>query len=339
VVPLAQARARARKTDWRETDIPIPEFLGTRAIRDQSLRELVNYIDWTPFFHAWDLRGVWLPDEGRFKSSNPEVVAQAEKLHADALALIDRIIAEKRFTARGVFGFFPANAVGDDIEVYSDESRSEARAVLHTLRQQIEKEPGKPNEALADFVASRGENSRGEGLQPSSARRDYIGAFVVGIHGADEFAGELSEKLHDPYLSVMAKALADRFAEAFAELLHHRARVAWGIERPNEFTNEQLIKEHYRGIRPAPGYPSQPDHTEKDTLFSLLDAEVQTGVSLTESRAMQPGAAVCGLYFSHADSHYFSISDLQRDQIEDYAARKRLSVGEVEKWLGPWLGY
>ena len=172
VIPLAEARARSRKTDWRETAIAVPEFLGTRVIREQSLRELASYIDWTPFFHAWELRGVWLADEGRFKSSNPEVVTQAEKLHADALALIDRIISEKRFSARGVFGFFPANSAGDDIEVYADESRREVRAVLHTLRQQIKKEPGKPSEALADFVAPRGERFCGEGLRPSIIESD-----------------------------------------------------------------------------------------------------------------------------------------------------------------------
>ncbi|MGI8604050.1 MAG: methionine synthase [Verrucomicrobiales bacterium] len=369
VIALAEARKRALQTDWATVDIGVPEFFGTRIIKNQSLRELVTYFDWTPFFHSWELRGVWLFNETRFKSSNPAVVEQATKLHADALELLERIIAEKRFTARGIHGFFPANSVGDDIYVYADETRSEVRCVLHTLRQQIAKEPGKPNEALADYVAPRGEARHpakahgrpGGGVEPpgafvvtgeapaplsgilrseaSATWRDYIGAFVVGIHGADEFSLELSQRENDPYLSLMAKALADRFAEAFAELLHHRARVAWGYERPNEFTSEQLIKEHYRGIRPAPGYPAQPDHTEKDILFDLLDASAATGVTLTESRAMHPGSSVSGLYFSHPQSHYFSISDLQRDQVEDYARRKNMSAGEMEKWLGPWLGY
>ena len=327
VLPLAEARANAVKTDWSALTPAVPEFLGTRVIADQSLRELVTYFDWTPFFHSWELRGVWKPEEGRFQSSKPEVVEQAHKLHEEALELLERIIAEKRFTARGIYGFFPANAVGDDIEIYTDETRSEVRCVFHTLRQQIKKENDRPNEALADYVAPK-----------DTGRRDYLGGFVVGIHGAHEFAAEL-ESQSDPYLSIMTKALADRFAEAFAELLHHRARVAWGYERPNEFGNNELIKEIYRGIRPAPGYPSQPDHTEKETLFALLDAPAQTGVTLTESCAMHPGAAVSGIYFSHPESHYFMISDLQKDQIEDYAARKGLSVEDMEKWLGPWLGY
>jgi len=242
--------------------------------------------------------------------------------------MLERIIAEKRFTPRGCFGFFPANSTGDDIEVYTGESRSEVRCTFHTLRQQIVKGSGKPNWALADFLAPK-----------DSGRPDYIGGFVVGIHGADEFAKEIEEKEHDPYLAIMIKALADRFAEAFAEHLHHRARVLWGYETEEELTNDQLIHENYRGIRPAPGYPSQPDHTEKETLFDLLDAEAQTGVSLTESCAMHPGSAVSGLYFSHPESRYFMVSDLQKDQVEDYAKRKGMELAVVEKWLGPWLGY
>lgn len=327
VVSLEAARANAVPTDWTSYKPAVPEFLGTRVIKDQSLRELATYIDWTPFFHSWELRGVWVYGENRFKSSNPEVVEQAMKLHADALEWLERIIAEKRCTARGIYGFFPANSRGDDIVVFTDETRTTERCTFHTLRQQIEKSgpsDGKFNEALSDYVAPSG--------------KDYIGGFVVGIHGADEFAAELKAQ-HDDYGAIMVKAIADRFAEAFAELLHHRARVEWGYERPNEFNNEQLIKENYRGIRPAPGYPAQPDHTEKTILFDLLDAEAQTGVSLTESMAMHPGAAVSGLYFSHPESHYFMISDLQKDQIEDYAARKGMTVEAMEKWLSPWLGY
>jgi 5-methyltetrahydrofolate--homocysteine methyltransferase len=327
VVSLEAARANAVPTDWTSYKPAVPEFLGTRVIKDQSLRELATYIDWTPFFHAWELRGVWVYGENRFKSSNPEVVEQAMKLHADALEWLECIIAEKRCTARGIYGFFPANSRGDDIVVFTDESRTTERCTFHTLRQQIEKSgpaDGKFNEALSDYVAPSG--------------KDYAGGFVVGIHGADEFAAELKAQ-HDDYGAIMVKAIADRFAEAFAELLHHRARVEWGYERPNEFNNEQLIKENYRGIRPAPGYPAQPDHTEKTILFDLLDAEAQTGVSLTESMAMHPGAAVSGLYFSHPESHYFMISDLQKDQIEDYATRKGMTVEAMEKWLSPWLGY
>jgi cobalamin-dependent methionine synthase I/methionine synthase I (cobalamin-dependent) len=324
---LAEARSHAVATDWSAYTPPVPEFLGTRVIRDQSLRELATYIDWTPFFHSWELRGVWLYGENRFKCSDPAAAEQAMKLHSDALAWLERIITEKRCTARGIFGFFPANRRGDDIDVFTDDSRTTRRCTFHTLRQQIAKSgssDGKANEALADYIAPDG--------------RDFLGGFVVGIHGADEFAEELKQQ-NDDYGAIMVKAIADRFAEAFAELLHHRARVAWGYERPNEFNHEQLIRENYRGIRPAPGYPAQPDHTEKTILFDLLDATSQTAVSLTESMAMHPGAAVSGLYFSHPESHYFMISDLQKDQIEDYAERKNMPVSEVERWLSPWLGY
>ena len=353
VISLAAARASvpALESDY----VPaVPTFLGTRVFSSAqtatsdlagadrtmeaqatgdvpipiSLSELVDYIDWTPFFHTWELRGVWLRQEARFKSSNPEVVEQAHKLYADASALLERIVRENLFEARGIFGFWPANRNGDDIQIWADESRTTECAVFHTLRQQIAKESGKPNFALADWVAPR------SAAHPA----DYLGAFVVGIHGGDEFAAEM-DRQNDPYNSIMAKALADRLAEAFAELLHHRARVAWNYEAPDQFGIQELIKENYRGIRPAPGYPAQPDHTEKDALFALLNASTATAVTLTESKAMHPGAAVCGLYFSHPDSHYFMISELQKDQIEDYAARKGQSIEETEKWLGPWLGY
>nr|WP_193211905.1 methionine synthase [Luteolibacter marinus] len=325
-IGIAEARALGRQTDWTGYTPPVPEFTGTRAIPNQSLRELVDYIDWTPFFHAWELRGVWDRETGVLKTRNEEGAKEAAKLHADAVNLLEKIIAEKRFTARGIYGFFPANADGDDIVVWENEDRTRERTRFHTLRQQIKKESGKPNEALSDYIAPRG------------AGKDYIGGFVVGIHGADEWAAEL-EQAHDPYNSIMAKAIADRLAEAFAELLHHRARVAWGYERPNEFGANELIKELYRGIRPAPGYPAQPDHTEKPILFDLLQASEASGVTLTESCAMHPGAAVSGLYFSHPESHYFAISEIQKDQLEDYARRKGISTGEAERWLGPWLGY
>ena len=326
VVGIVEARAKARLTDWTAYTPPVPEFTGTRVIANQSLRELAEYIDWTPFFHAWELRGVWDREAGVLKTKNEEGAKEAAKLHAEALDLLEKIIAEKRFTARGIYGFFPANADGDDIIVWNDESRTSEKTRFHSLRQQIKKESGKPNEALSDYVA------------PQGCGKDFIGGFVVGIHGADEWAAEL-EAAHDPYNAIMAKALADRLAEAFAELLHHRARVAWGYERPNEFGANELIKELYRGIRPAPGYPAQPDHTEKPILFDLLGAAEATGVTLTESCAMHPGAAVSGLYFSHPESHYFAISEIQKDQLEDYARRKGMSVAEAEKWLGPWLGY
>ncbi len=321
---LEQARAAGPQIDWASYVPPVPSFTGVRVV-DQDLRELVKYIDWTPFFHAWELRGVWDREKNVLKTRDEAGAAEAAKLHQDALEWIERILNEKRFEAKGIYGFFPANADGDDLIIWQDASRASERCRLHSLRQQVRKDSGKPNVALADWVAP----VNGE---------DYIGGFVVGIHGAHEFADEL-EKAHDPYGSIMVKAIADRFAEAFAECLHHRARVDWGYEVEGELTQDQLIHENYRGIRPAPGYPAQPDHTEKPILFGLLGAEAATGVSLTESCAMHPGAAVCGLYFSHPDSHYFAISELQKDQVEDYARRKGMSVEQAEKWLGPWLGY
>ena len=313
---LANAQTNKVKFDWANYNPPIPEFTGTRTIESQSLRELVNYIDWTPFFHTWELRGVWNPETETLKTKNEEGAKVAKDLYLEAKELLEKIIAKKRFTASGIYGFFPAKAVGDDIHL------PEHDTTFHTLRQQ-NKKSGKPNYALSDYVAPEG---------------DHIGGFVVGIHGADEWAAELREK-NNIDEALMVQALADRFAEAFAELLHHRARIAWGIERPGQFNQSELIHEKYQGIRPAPGYPSQPDHTEKPTLFKLLKTKEEIGVELTESCAMHPGSAVCGLYFSHPDSHYFMIDNLQKDQIEDYAARKEITKEEAEKWLGPWLGY
>ncbi len=561
-VSLADARANKFGGDWSDYSPPVPQFLGARPIEKQSIRELINYIDWSPFFHAWELRGVWEPETGTLKTRNPAMAAQAAQLYEEAQELLERIVSENRFIARGVYGFFPANSDGDDLVVWTDATCHAERTRLHTLRQQIAKNSGKPSFALADFVAPRGgafqaprpspqptfpkndqpirkehwgnlphwyqdggtyavtfrlgdslprsaiqsyrlekerlrrllaqameegqeqlqidckrrldelfrtmldaaldaghgacwmnrpgvarivaaaiqhfdgerydlgawcvmpnhvhlllkpkaghqlseilrsikrqsaleanrllertgrfwqkenydrlirdeeeywnqsryaeRNAYAAGLEnwqfcshihdpvegPEAGRlksaatgADFIGAFVLGIHGADEWAKHLEDEEHDPYHAIMVKALADRCAEAFAELLHHRARVAWGFERPNEFSREELIHENYRGIRPAPGYPAQPDHTEKALLFDLLGASEATGVSLTESQAMHPAAAVCGLYFSHPESRYFAITDLQKDQVDDYAGRKGLSVAECEKWLGPWLGY
>jgi 5-methyltetrahydrofolate--homocysteine methyltransferase len=331
-ISLADAQQNAFQVDWSRYSPPVPEFLGTRVIEKQSLRELAHYIDWSPFFHAWELRGVWDPESETLKTRNAAGAEQAATLYQEALELLEQIIAEEHFTARGIYGFFPANAQGDDLIVWNDETRNTEQTRLHTLRQQLAKSSGKPHYALSDFVAPCG--SPGD---PAPA--DYLGAFVVGIHGADEWAKHLDEEEHDPYRSIMVKALADRYAEAFAELLHHRARVAWGIERSNEFSSEELIHENYQGIRPAPGYPAQPDHTEKPLLFDLLAASEKTGVILTESQAMHPAAAVCGLYFSHPESRYFAITDLQKDQVESYAARKKMPLRECEKWLGSWLGY
>ena len=322
---IAEARAAGPKLDWANYTPPVPSFTGTRTLSNPSLRELTKFIDWTPFFHAWELRGVWDRKTDTLKTKNAEGAAEAAKLYQDAIDWVDRIIREGRLRAEGIYGFFPANAEGDDIIVWADEARTVERMRFHSLRQQLKKDSGKPNVALADWVAG-------------GVVKDYIGGFVVGIHGAHEYADELDKEI-DPYGSIMVKAIADRFAEAFAEFLHHKARVEWGYETEDELTHDQLIHENYRGIRPAPGYPAQPDHTEKPPLFELLGAPAATGVTLTESCAMHPGAAVCGLYFSHPDSHYFALSELQKDQIEDYARRKGISLQEAERWLAPWLGY
>ncbi|MEM9079356.1 MAG: methionine synthase [Verrucomicrobiota bacterium] len=314
----AQANKFVPADGWDNYTPPVPEFIGTRTIESQSLRELATYIDWTPFFHAWELRGVWDPEEKVLKTRKEGAPEEAAKLYAEANELLEEIIQKKLLTAKGIYGFFPAHADGDDI-VLPDHNTT-----FHTLRQQRKKDDNKPNFALADYVS------------PNSG--DHLGGFVVGIHGAHELADQY-EANNDPYKSIMVKAVADRLAEAFAELLHHRCRIAWGIERPNQFNHTELIKEVYQGIRPAPGYPAQPDHTEKPLLFELMKASEETGVELTESCAMHPGAAVCGLIFSHPDSHYFVISNLQKDQVEDYAQRKGQTLEEAEKWLGPWLGY
>jgi 5-methyltetrahydrofolate--homocysteine methyltransferase len=333
LLSIAESREKAFKCDWSTQEIAKPNFIGTKVHEGTDMVAILRpFIDWSPFFHSWELRGRWITAEGRFSSSHEdaEMKAKAEeeavKLFKNANDLLDRITAEKRFNPRGVFGFFPANSIGDDIEVYADDTRSSVKAVFHTLRQQVIKKDT-PNYALSDYIAPK-----------DSGRADYIGGFAVGIHGADDFAHEF-EKAHDPFSAIIVKALADRFAEAFAEYLHKQARVAWGYEKPEDFTNEDLVKERYRGIRPAPGYPSQPDHTEKPILFDLLDASAKTGVDLTESMAMHPGSAVSGLYFSHPDVHYFGISVLAKDQVEDYAKRKGQTIEEAEKWLGPWLSY
>ncbi len=317
-------RARANRTpiDWQSTEISCPSFTGTRVLQDFPLDEIAKFIDWSPFFHTWEMAGVYprILDDA-------VVGEQARKLFADAQELLDRIVREKLLTARGVYGFWPANSVGDDIELYTDESRSNVLATFHTLRQQTEKRSGQHNQALADFIAPR-----------ESGRIDFIGAFAVtaGI-GLDALCAHF-ERDHDDYSSIMAKALADRLAEAFAELLHKRARTDW--YRADEILSiEDLIKERYRGIRPAPGYPAQPDHTEKRTLFDLLDAESKTGITLTESFAMLPASSVSGLYLGHPQAKYFALGRIERDQVEDYARRKGINIQEAERWLGSVLNY
>jgi 5-methyltetrahydrofolate--homocysteine methyltransferase len=321
---LADARANAPRIDFTKTKPPTPVFLGIKTFRDYDLAELVETIDWTPFFQTWELTG-------RFPAilDDPKIGEVARSLYDDARKMLDRIVQEKWFTAQATIGFWPANAAGDDIIVYADETRAKPIATLHTLRQQLEKREGRFNTALSDFIA------------PTSSRvPDYIGGFVVtaGI-GEDEVA-ERFKKENDDYSSILCKALADRLAEAFAERMHARVRREfWGYAPDENLSTEDLILEKYVGIRPAPGYPAQPDHTEKATLFELLDAENTAGVKLTESFAMWPGSSVSGLYFSHPESFYFGVGKIERDQVEDYAARKGFGVEETERWLAPILNY
>ncbi len=324
MLTLAAARANKANIDWAAYTPPAPGKLGVSTFKNYPLDELARYIDWTPFFITWELHGKYPAI-----LTDAKVGTEATKLHHDAQALLKRLIADRALAAHGVIGLFPANSVhDDDIEVYADESRQQPRAVLHTLRQQDEKPPGRPNRALADFIAPR-----------TSGKRDYIGAFAVTIAGADELAKQF-EAGHDDYNAIMVKALADRLAEAFAERLHERVRKEFWGYAPNEALDyDAMVREEYQGIRPAPGYPACPDHTEKALLFKLIDAGKNAGVTLTESFAMWPAAAVSGFYFSHPESQYFAVGKLGKDQIEDYARRKGMDVATVEKWLSPNLGY
>jgi 5-methyltetrahydrofolate--homocysteine methyltransferase len=310
-------------SEWDERHISVPEFTGRRVLADLPLSELVPLIDWAPFFHAWEIRGRY-PD----LLNDPVRGEAARELFANARELLQRIVEEKLFTASGVYGFYPANSEGDDIVVYTDVTRAKERTRLHTLRQQKASPRGKPQMALADFVAPR-----------DSGLLDYIGAFAVTAgHGAQELA-ERFDKEHDQYNSIMAKALADRLAEAFAEYLHKHARAEWGYGKSEQLSPEDLIAERYRGIRPAPGYPAQPDHTEKPIIFDLLQAHEAAGITLTENFAMYPAASVCGLYFAHKDSRYFAVGSIGKDQLESYAARKGMPPADMERWLSPILGY
>jgi 5-methyltetrahydrofolate--homocysteine methyltransferase len=321
---IADARANRVKFDWANYAPPKPSFLGTRAFRAYDLAALARYIDWTPFFHAWELKGAYprILQDDKYGEA-------ARQLFDDAQALLKQLIAEKWLTANGVVGFWPANSVGDDIALYADDTRTKRLATLHTLRQQMAREPGKPNIALADYVAPK-----------ETGLADYVGGFAVTAGIGEEDVARRFERANDDYSKIMVKALADRLAEAFAEALHEKVRKElWAYAPQESLTNEQLIGEAYAGIRPAPGYPAQPDHTEKGTLFRLLDAEKATGVKLTESYAMWPAAAVSGLYFSHPESRYFGVGKIGRDQVEDYAARKDWTLEEAERWLAPILSY
>ena len=321
---IQQARANALKLDWSAYQPPKPAFLGTRTFDAYPLAELVGRIDWTPFFQSWELTG-------RYPAilEDATVGEAARNLFADAQDMLGKMVAGNWLTAKAVVGFWPANASGDDIVVWTDETRTRERARFHALRQQQAKDAVRPNMALSDLVAPVG-----------SGVADYIGAFAVTAgHGEDEVARRFVAA-HDDYSAILSKALADRLAEAFAERLHERVRKEfWGYAPDEALSNDDMIAEKYRGIRPAPGYPAQPDHTEKATLFRLLDAEREAGITLTESFAMWPGAAVSGLYFSHPKSAYFGIGKIERDQVEDYAARKGMSVAETERWLAPILNY
>ena len=320
-LPLATARANPFPIDWTGYVPPKPSFLGTRAFDDWSLEELAGYIDWTPFFQAWELRG-------RYPAllDDPAQGAAARALWADAQAMLAQVIAERWFRPRAVVGFWPANAVGDDIRLFTGEDRARELATFFTLRQQRSKRTGHPNVALADFVAP--------------AAPDYLGAFVVTAGMADQTIAERFERANDDYSAILVKALADRFAEAFAERMHeHVRRELWGYAPDEDFTPEALITEPYKGIRPAPGYPAQPDHTEKATLFRVLDATAATGVELTEAFAMWPASSVSGLYLSHPESYYFGVAQVEQDQVEDYARRKGMPVAEVERWLASILNY
>jgi 5-methyltetrahydrofolate--homocysteine methyltransferase len=324
LVPYAEALARHFKTDWKSVEIFPPSFLGPQHVENYPLESLRDFIDWSPFFQTWELKGKYPaifddPDRGE----------AARRLFDDANQLLDRIIRDKLLVAQGAFGIWPAASVDDDIIVYADESRTKELCRFHALRQQWERKGQEVFYSLADFVAPL-----------HSGRKDYLGAFAVtaGI-GCDELAAKF-DRDHDDYNSIMTKALADRLAEAFAEHLHWAVRqIHWGYAADEKWTCEELIDEKYRGIRPAPGYPAQPDHTEKRTLFELLEAEKRSEIRLTENYAMYPAASVCGLYFAHPDARYFAVDRISRDQVENYARRKRMSVAEIERWLAPNLGY
>ncbi|PWT87097.1 MAG: methionine synthase, partial [Proteobacteria bacterium] len=322
-VSLEEARRRRTPIDWRPEDIATPAFTGVRTLDDFPLAELREYIDWSPLFHTWGLKGVYPRIFEHEKYG-----AQARQIFVEANALLEEIVGEKLITARGVYGFFPANAVGDDVELYADASRSTVLDRFHFLRQQANREGKEPCRSLADFVAPK-----------ETGLSDHVGAFAVtsGIRLqelCDRFRGR-----NDDYSAIMAEALADRLAEAFAECLHKRVRQEWGYGCAERLTNDELIEEKYRGIRPAPGYPACPDHTEKGTIWRLLNAEAATGMRLTESFAMWPGSSVSGIYFAHPQSRYFSLGKIEKDQVLDYHQRKGMTVTEVERWLSPNLNY
>jgi 5-methyltetrahydrofolate--homocysteine methyltransferase len=330
LLPIQTARSRKPVFDWRGYPPPKPSVSGLQVLtsapgdagssyKKVRLEDVVPFIDWSPFFHTWEMRGRY-----------PAILEkpEAKKLFEEAQALLATIVKEKSLTLRGVYGFFPAAAQGDDVVLLPEAGSSKPGAAFHFLRQQIEKPAAEPNLCLADFIAPI-----------ELGVPDYLGAFAVSAgFGADELAKKFERDLDD-YNAIMVKALADRLAEAFAEYLHKQARDAWGFGQAENLTTEELIREKYQGIRPAAGYPACPDHTEKATLWKLLDAKKNTGIELTESFAMWPGASVSGLYFSHPESKYFAVGKIARDQVLDYQRRKGMPLAELERWLGPWLSY
>jgi 5-methyltetrahydrofolate--homocysteine methyltransferase len=322
-VPLEVARASRTPIEWRGADVPKPAFTGVRTLDDFPLATLRDYIDWSPFFHTWELKGVYPRILEHEKYGE-----QARQLFAEANTLLDTIIAGKLIRARAVYGLFPANAVGDDVELYTDASRSKLLHRFHFLRQQAQKQPGDVCRSLADLIAPK-----------ETGLADHLGGFAVTTGVGLKELCEKFRAAHDDYNAIMAEALADRLAEAFAEYLHQRVREEWGYGRDEDLSKEELIQEKYRGIRPAAGYPACPDHTEKGTLWKLLDVERNSGMLLTESFAMWPGSSVSGLYFAHPESRYFSLGKIDRDQSEDYRVRKGMTLAEVERWLSPNLGY
>jgi 5-methyltetrahydrofolate--homocysteine methyltransferase len=345
LLTIEEARKRRTPIDWKASVLEKPSFTGLRVLASDDvsrithhesritphpsplpLSDLGPFIDWSPFFHTWELRGRY-----------PAILEkpEARKLFDEAQELLNDLVSRELLTARGVYGFFPANAVGDDVELYADDSRTKILTTFHFLRQQMHKPAGQFNHCLADYIAPKVP-------QPSTLNSqlpDYLGAFAVTAgFGVEELCRKF-EADHDDYNSIMTKALADRLAEAFAEYLHQRARKEWGYGQSENLTTEEIIREKYRGIRPAAGYPACPDHTEKWTLWKLLDAEENTGIKLTESCAMWPGASVSGLYFAHPESKYFAVGKIGRDQVLDYHQRKQMDLPTVERWLGPYLNY
>ena len=322
-ISLAEARTNKTKINWNTSHFHKPTFLGTKVFSNYSIEKLVPFIDWTPFFHTWEMKG-----------SYPKILAdplrgeEAKKLFDDAQSMLQKIIAENWLSANGVIGFWPANTINDDdIEVYEDDTRTVIKTVLHTLRQQTKKPANEPNIALADFIAPKG-------------HADYIGGFAVSTgFGIDDKVAAF-EKDHDEYSSIMLKAIADRLAEAFSEYMHQLVRKEmWAYAKNEILTREELVQEEYVGIRPAQGYPACPEHTEKKLQFELLEVYKNTGITLTESYAMVPTAAVSGLYFSHPQSNYFGLGKITKEQVQDYAKRKGMNIVEAERWLSPNLGY